>query len=154
MSRVSPFRHWNCRFGRLENRLLITGLSANRVFWKTNIQTGRSPVPLDSVYIRGSVPSSELRRGREGTESARAPRRLHGTAWRKSGRSWGARCSRPRRNAHCLTTYQTTFSDIPRPQAVPCLLTALKTFPSVTFAASIHLSTSFFTHVGKGTVRT
>jgi len=66
-------------------QLATTGLSANRVFWRTDIQTGRSPVPLDSVCIRGSVPSSELRRGREGTESARAPRRLHGTAWRKYG---------------------------------------------------------------------
>jgi hypothetical protein len=46
-----------------------------------------------------------------------------------------------------------TFSDIPRPQAVPCLLTALKTCPSLTFAASIHLSTSSFTQVGTGICR-
>jgi|ERR1017187_5836761 hypothetical protein len=35
----------------------------------------------------------------------------------------------------------------------PCRLTALKTRPSATFAAIVHLSTAFFTQIGMGTVR-
>src|SRR5271170_39547 len=51
------------------------------------------------------------------------------------------------------TTYQTTFSEIPRPHEVPCR-TALNTLPSATVAAAIHLSTVLLTQIGIGTVRT
>jgi hypothetical protein len=39
-----------------------------------------------------------------------------------------------------LTTYQTTFCEMPRPHTFPSLATARKIFPSVTLAARVHWS--------------
>ena len=60
----------------------------------------------------------------------------------------------PTRFEQSRTAYQTMFSVTPWPQILPCLLTARKTFPSVSLAAAIHLSTVSLTHIGMGTVRT
>jgi hypothetical protein len=52
-----------------------------------------------------------------------------------------------------LTTYQTTFCEMPRPHTFPSLATARKIFPSVTLAARVHWSRAAFTQFGMGTVR-
>ena len=62
-------------------------------------------------------------------------------------------CSKPAFLQHVLTTYQTTFCEIPRPHTLPVPATARNTLPSVTLATRVHWSSAVLTQFGMGTVR-
>jgi hypothetical protein len=47
-------------------------------------------------------------------------------------------CSNPALSQYVLTTYHTTFCEMPPPQTFPNLATARKILPSVTPAARVH----------------
>src|SRR5215467_9384730 len=68
-------------------------------------------------------------------------------------RSCGAMCPKPTLWQQLLTTYQTTFCEMPRPHTFPFLATARKILPSVTCAARVQLSRAILTQLGMGTVR-
>src|ERR1019366_6560323 len=68
-------------------------------------------------------------------------------------RSCGAMCSKPALSQQVLTTYQTTFCEIPLPHTFPILATARKILPSVTFAARVHWWRAALTPFGMGTGR-
>jgi hypothetical protein len=53
-------------------------------------------------------------------------------------KSWGAICSEPALWQQVLTTYHTTFCEVPFPHTFPVLATARKIFPSVTLTAPVH----------------
>lgn len=53
-------------------------------------------------------------------------------------KSCGAICSKPVFWQQLLTTYHTTFCEMPLPHTVPVLATARKILPSVTPAATVH----------------
>ena len=63
-------------------------------------------------------------------------------------------CSSPAFSQQVLTTYQTTFWEMPRPHTFPRLATARKILPSLTPAARVHWSRATFTQFGMGTVAT
>ena len=102
-------------------------------------------IPAAGIRVIMDVPGllvpiwlqSEQRHAQEEIGFAQVLRRLSGIVRR---RSWGARRSSSRRRAQSRTTYQTIFSDIPRPHIDPCRLTALKIRPSVRVADVIHVS--------------
>lgn len=52
-----------------------------------------------------------------------------------------------------LTTYHTTFCEIPLPHTFPILATARKILPPVTPAARVHSSRAALAQAGIGTVR-
>jgi hypothetical protein len=62
-------------------------------------------------------------------------------------------CSKPAFSQQVLTTYQTTFCEMPLPHTFPSLATARKILPSLTPAARVHWSRAALTHAGMGTVR-
>jgi hypothetical protein len=59
-------------------------------------------------------------------------------------------CSNPALSQHVLTTYHTTFCEMPLPHTFPILATARKILPSVTPAASVHWSRAALTQFGIG----
>ncbi len=62
-------------------------------------------------------------------------------------------CSKPAFSQQVLTTYQTTFREMPLPHTFPILATARKIVPSLTLAARVHWSIAALTQLGMGTVR-
>jgi hypothetical protein len=109
---------------------------------------------VSEVLFAAQVRSSAPTRGPARTESAQARRHPSGTVFAHVRRSWGAICSSPTPLQQSLTTYHTTFCEIPLPHTLPRLLTARKILPSVIPAAVIHRSSARFAHCGIGTVRT
>jgi hypothetical protein len=68
-------------------------------------------------------------------------------------KSCGAMCCSPAFSQQPLTTYQTTFCEMPSPHIFPARATARKIRPSVMPAAVAHSSSAALTQFGIGTVR-
>ena len=62
-------------------------------------------------------------------------------------------CSNPALSQQLLTTYHTTFCEMPLPQTFPIRATARKILPSLTPAAMVQWSRAALTQSGMGTVR-
>ena len=90
---------------------------------------------MSEIWFAAEIASSGRMSALTRTESALAHRRDRGTAWR---RSCGAMCSKPALSQQVLTTYQTTFCEMPFPHTLPILATARKIRPSLTPAAAVH----------------
>jgi hypothetical protein len=57
---------------------------------------------------------------------------------KKHPSSCGAICSKPALSQQVLTTYHSTFCEMPFPHTLPVLATARKILPSLTPAATVH----------------
>jgi len=105
---------------RLLVPLSISGLITNRHLRRRGNQSDRLRVLPSSACIRGSVLLSGRRRDREETVFAPVRRRSHGRALRRFAEGREVRDGRaPDAVYSSRTTYQTTFSDMPKwPQAI------------------------------------
>jgi hypothetical protein len=87
-------------------------------------------------HSRDSAPSSGRKHGREETDSAQVRLPLPYTTDACPTQVVGRELSLPIFFANSFTTYQTSFSLIPSPHALPALLTFRKSFPVLIPAAS------------------